>query len=345
MKILVISDYAYPAGGIEVFIDQIIAMTNKYIEYKILTWPPYEVGEKRIETAPTIRVLCGDYLQIWKELDWADLLFYQASWNIRIFGSVIRDYCNVNQRPLISVVHTSSNTNREKSSSSFQRELLKDIIKISNRVVGVSNDVTDSLRELDIDSQDKYLTIENGTRFQSYNKKLKGRNTISFIGRPTKAKGIDIFFDLAFKLIDTDLKFNINTVSIPLPIEFRNLLERNKKINCQYLLSDDEMVEFYSSTDLLIVPYRHSDGLPLVILEALSFGIPIIGINAPGVSDILLRHNQFLVDQNDINKLDQVIRKWHEGENIVNVPNTNNIPDWKEQSMKYVSIFKEVLSE
>jgi len=344
LKVLIISDYAYPVGGIEVFIDEIVLATKESIDYRILTWSPFEETEKRTETAPTIRVICGDYSQIWNELDWADLLFYQASWNIRLFASIIRDYCNLTHKALVSVIHTSSNSNNDRSCSLFQRELLKDIIKVSNTVVGVSGDVIDSLLSLDESSKVKYLKIENASRFYFCSDIEKGKKVVSFIGRPTKAKGIDIFVELIFRLKDTDLDFNVNTVSIPLPDNFKKSLENlGKSVKYQFLLSDEEMLDFYKSTDLLIVPYRHSDGLPLTILEALSCGIPIIGLDASGVSDILLRHNQIVLKFSDVNELANIVRKWHEGKINLKIPNIKNVANWDEQAMKYIDIFERVL--
>lgn len=344
-KVLIISDYAYPAGGIEVFIDELIKTTKEVINYRVLTWQPSEDTQKRVEISVTHRINCGDVAQSWKELEWADLLFFQTSWNVRLLGLLVRDFRKNYNKPLVTVVHTTSNSNTNSGASKFQQILLREIILISSRVVGVSQDVLDSLRSLETDGfeSDKFHRIENASRFHPISNKIKERKCVSFIGRPMHSKGIDVFLDLAARLEDTDIIFRVNTVSMPPSEEItkkaRNIAEY------KWLLSDDEMRDFYDSTDLLIIPYRNSNGLPLTILEALACGVPIIGSESPGVTEILHRHNQLVLKPESISELVSAVRSWHKGSISIKMPETLSISTWKEQAMEYVKLFEEILSE
>ncbi len=340
-KVLVVSDYAYPSGGVEVFIDEIILATNSLIEYRLLTWFPSVGTKARTELVPTYRINCGDISGAWKELDWADVVFFQTSWNVRLLGVLLRDYCSISNKPLVTVIHTTSNSNIALCANQYQNLLLSEIINVSNVVVGVSKDVVNSLRLLTTSKTPDYRIIENATRFHSVNIKPKKRETIAFIGRPTNAKGIDIFLDIVKSLSDTDLKFKLNTVSLPPPVEaskFSNIIETN------YLLSDEELIKFYESIDLLVIPYRHSDGLPLTILEALSCGVPIIGLESLGVTDVLNRHKQMVIKSNDVNEISNIIRAWVNGTILIEPPKQIDIPTWKQQAKKYIGIFEEILN-
>lgn len=343
IKVLVMSDYAYPSGGIEVFIDEIISATNTLIEYRLLTWTPSTGTEARAELVPTYRINCGDISGAWKEMDWADIIFFQTSWNVRLLATLLRDYCNTTNKHLVTVIHTTSNSNTALSASKYQASLLNEIINISNVVVGVSKDVISSLLSSNaITGCREYKVIENATRFHSENQKPKGKKTIAFVGRPTNAKGIDVFFGIVESLADTNLKFKLNTVSLPPPDEankFSNIIETS------YLLSDKELIKFYESTDLLLIPYRHSDGLPLTILEALSCGVPIIGLESMGVSDILNRHGQMVVKSDDVLEISKIIRDWANGVILIEPPNQTDIPTWSEQAEKYTEIFKGIINE
>lgn len=341
IKVLVVSDYAYPSGGIEVFIDEIISATNSLIEYRLLTWPPSIGTKARKEKVPTQRINCGDISGAWENMNWAEIIFFQTSWNVRILATLLRDYCNINNKPLVTVIHTTSNSNNSSSSSNYQASLLNDIINVSNVVVGVSKDVIASLRSLNSD-YNNYRVIENASRFHPRKKKTNKREIISFVGRPTNAKGVDLFFDVVKNLEDTNLKFKLNTVSMPPPddvMKFKNIIETS------YLLTDEELIKFYESTDLLLILYRHSDGLPLTILEALSFGVPIIGLESLGVSDVLNRHKQIVVETNNVIKISKIIRDWSNGVISIEPPIEAKIPIWSEQAEKYIEMFKELINE
>ena len=339
IKVLIVSDYAYPSGGIEVFIDEIITATNALIEYRVLTWLPSSGTKAREELVPTYRINCGDISGAWDEMDWADVVFFQTSWNVRLLATLVRDYCNISNKPLVTVIHTTSNSNDALGASKYQSLLLSEIINLSKMVVGVSQDVINSLRSLNM-AHNNYQVIENASRFQRVNKKLKTRKTIAFVGRPTAAKGIDIFIGIVENLADTDLRFKLNTVSLPPPEEVKKF----SKIETSYLLSNEELMDFYDSIDLLVVPYRHSDGLPLTVLEALSCGVPIIGLESLGVTDVLNRHKQMVVKSNNVTEISQIIRSWANGAISIELPKRIDIPTWKQQAKKYAEIFEIVLN-
>ena len=63
-----------------------------------------------------------------------------------------------------------------------------------------------------------------------------------------------------------------------------------------YLENELEMAELYAAADLMIYPTK-ADNLPLVVLEAMSAGLPVSSSNIGGISEII-RHNEngFLID-------------------------------------------------
>ena len=52
-------------------------------------------------------------------------------------------------------------------------------------------------------------------------------------------------------------------------------------------LNQDELPNYYSAADLLIVPSVHEEGFGRVILEALSCGTPVIGANRGAIPEAL----------------------------------------------------------
>lgn len=111
-------------------------------------------------------------------------------------ASIVKDYCQVSNKLLVTVVHTSSNSNSHSGFSEFQEKIFTEIIQLSQIVIGVSDDVLDSLRSLDvttINDSFKYRKIENASRFDTSLNKVQERKIVSFVGRPLMSREL-IFF-------------------------------------------------------------------------------------------------------------------------------------------------------
>jgi glycosyltransferase involved in cell wall biosynthesis len=65
-------------------------------------------------------------------------------------------------------------------------------------------------------------------------------------------------------------------------------LQDRKKI-VTILPWDNNLTKIYSAIDMLVIPSWH-EGLPLVMLEAMHYGIPIVASNVDGMAEILPEH-------------------------------------------------------
>lgn len=64
-----------------------------------------------------------------------------------------------------------------------------------------------------------------------------------------------------------------------------------------YIKDEETMAKLYASSDILLYPTR-ADNLPLVVLEAMSCGLPVIASNVGGIAEIVEDQvNGFLVDE------------------------------------------------
>lgn len=64
-------------------------------------------------------------------------------------------------------------------------------------------------------------------------------------------------------------------------------------------LSNDEVITFYKDTFIdLFINVSSSEGIPVSIMEAMSFAIPTIATNVGGVSEIVNNENGYLIDEN-----------------------------------------------
>lgn len=76
-------------------------------------------------------------------------------------------------------------------------------------------------------------------------------------------------------------------------------LPKNIKCNFSGHISNTELMKFYSDRAIdLFINTSYSEGIPVSIMEAISFGIPVIATNAGGTKEIVTKNTGFLIKQN-----------------------------------------------
>lgn len=153
--------------------------------------------------------------------------------------------------------------------------------------------------------------------FNNYNLLLKQRekstkiNTKNFlfVGVLNKRKGLHILIKLWSEL-KTDA-----TLTLCGPFgqdeDINQLLKQNKNKNIKILgeLNKDEIRIQYLKSDYFIFP-SNREGLPNVVLESMSLGLPIIANNIEGVTDFLLGENKergIIIPNNDFDTWKKII--------------------------------------
>jgi glycosyltransferase involved in cell wall biosynthesis len=176
--------------------------------------------------------------------------------------------------------------------------------------------------------------------YKPYNFLLKQRNkhilkdeiTFLFVGVLDKRKGLDVLLELWIKYqIDAKLilcgpRGKDNDINALLDnVDDTTIIELGP-------LGREEIKNQYLTADFFIFPSRR-EGLPNVILEAMSFGLPIISNNIPGVTDYLLgakKERGIIVNNNDIKIWLEIIN------NIVNLENSYNFTSMSENAYEWI---------
>ncbi len=123
------------------------------------------------------------------------------------------------------------------------------------------------------------------------------------VGRLVPEKG---FHDLlnAFKLVNTDWKLVIvgkadheDTYSNKLVRAAKN----DNRVVMAGFLSGSPLSEIYSNAGFFILPSYH-EGLPITILEAMSYGLPVLASDIPGNVEIIT-NNDFIFKPGDISAM------------------------------------------
>jgi len=135
------------------------------------------------------------------------------------------------------------------------------------------------------------------------------RNIILFVGRLVEWKGIETLIR-SMTLVRKEIPDSwLNIVGDgPLRDSLQNLVQEiglTESIRFYGKVNDEDLSKLYDSASVFVLPSRSyqglvMEGLGVVLLEAMSHGIPVIGSNVGGIPDIITDgENGFLVPEQD----------------------------------------------
>ena len=106
---------------------------------------------------------------------------------------------------------------------------------------------------------------------------------VLFVGDLIEDKGVGDLLAARSLLADRELDFRLHFAGGG-PLE-KEILAMD---GCELLgtLSPQELVHWYRAADLLVLP-SHSEGSPLVVMEALSCGTPVLATRVGGVPELI----------------------------------------------------------
>lgn len=173
---------------------------------------------------------------------------------------------------------------------------IKWILGTFDKILAINQQSKDELLEVGI-RDDKIIIAPhwvNQQMFSVQNKKTckadvgwQGKFAILYAGRFVEDKGINQIITVA-KGIKKGVIFAFAGIG---PLEETIILAAKSEPNIIYLgkVHNERMSLYYNAADLVLVPSRHAgDGVPRVIIEALSCGTPVIGANRGGIPDVIV---------------------------------------------------------
>ena len=245
---------------------------------------------------------------------YVDFLLLKLLTNKSVRVAIVHHLC-IDVRRLLrpKIMESLRNLGKEEN---FAVIMEKIIIKKADYIFTVSNTTKNKLKEEYIVNNDKIFVFPNGIKWRNINnlclnKKDKDNLKLLFVGRLEERKGLLFLINsLAIYKGKYKEKFILNVVGSGDINKYKTNIEKlnlDKEIIFRGYLSDKELDGYYRGSDIFIIPSQ-MEGFGLTILEAIQFGIPIIGTNRGATPEILKDYNRgFLVSYGDCASLADTI--------------------------------------
>ncbi len=165
-------------------------------------------------------------------------------------------------------------------------------------------------------------------------------NSVLFVGRYTKEKGIFDLLSLAEKILE--INFNL--------IGTGEIEQKSKNVNNIGPISYFNIFKYYDKSSIFILP-SYTEVFPITILEAMARGLVILVSDLPGMREIIKEgRNGYLFPPGDVKKMKEIILYLKNNPKEIERISKNNLRDiWKftveKQAPKYIKVYEEVLKE
>jgi glycosyltransferase involved in cell wall biosynthesis len=219
------------------------------------------------------------------------------------------------------------------------------LLRLSDKVVLLYPGLEDIAQKYRLD----YITIPNGVDSEYFQKlskpkdisKPKNEFWVGFVGRPESAKGYEVAQQIADNFLDQK---QVKFIFVGDPYASGPV---NNRI---YLGFRKDVMNIYQLFDCLILPSR-AEGLPNVVMEAMSQGVPVIASSVGGVRYLINSTNGILVTPQSINEFTAGIAKLLSDRNLGNKlgrNGKNTISDkynWEKIINNYQNLIEKLCAE
>ena len=197
--------------------------------------------------------------------------------------------------------------------------LNKFILKEVNLII-LSPELLDDFKKVKVYKSVSFLPngIEDAFETQSFNDHLDTKFSnqhnkvinVLFLSNMIKSKGYDYILNLANELKDQNYKFHFagNWKRTIDEVDFHKFIETNKLKNIKFhgYVNSEEKDKLFRSADILVYPSMN-DAFPLVVLESLSYGVPIISSAVGALKEMNSYKSGYIVE--DLNSFVDIFKR------------------------------------
>jgi glycosyltransferase involved in cell wall biosynthesis len=179
-----------------------------------------------------------------------------------------------------------------------------------NKTIFVNNYDRDFYIKNKMINNNKALTIYNGVKIPPKQKIFKRKNgiTIGYVGRFSKQKNIIKTVLAAIKVCNRNDDFDFIFVGDGelYPIATKMVKDNNLQKRIKLVGWQNDILNWLDKFDVFLL-FSKWEGLPLSILDAMAYGLPIIASDIKGNRELVNKDCGILIDPNDIESLVEVI--------------------------------------
>lgn len=223
------------------------------------------------------------------------------------------------------------------------------------KVVSLGGRLTNLLHKNIARSEKKVVILPNAVNMPTEKTERvfhKKPMQILFVGRFAANKGINILMD-AVRELNKEGYVNILQFNLVGKGPLFEMFSNNFKApNVNYLgfADDDKLVELYKENDIFVLP-TFFEGMPTVVLEAMSYGMPIIVTDTGATTDLVDDKNGFIIEKADMKSLKNAIVNFYQLDDakkkMLSVNSYNKVKDnftWKVVAQKHYDLFEQMQS-
>lgn len=156
-------------------------------------------------------------------------------------------------------------------------------------------------------------TLENNKKTRTAQEAYSsGVIRVLFLSRVTREKGVEIFLEALKKLNKVDIGIKLDVSFVGFVDDFFNKesvlksFRSSDRINVTFYGNQSDVSIFYRENDLFVFPSLH-ENFPNVILEAMSYGMPIIATDVGDVKSMLSPNGGKIIPASDSDCLAEML--------------------------------------
>lgn len=132
--------------------------------------------------------------------------------------------------------------------------------------------------------------------------------TALFVGRFAANKGIHVLMKAIQELNDEGTGRQIRFLLAGKGPLYEHYVAMNNQSNVEFLgfVTDEQLADLYAKSDFFVLPTLF-EGMPTVVLEAMSNGLPVIVSNVGATAELVNQTNGFLIKKNSVKELKKAI--------------------------------------
>lgn len=199
-----------------------------------------------------------------------------------------------------------------KENSPYKQKIIKIVLRRANIIIALSEQWEKNLLDIDIGLPVHVLPNALIIPDQLQNKTNKTVPQILFMGRIGMRKGIHDLILAAENLFRKGFFFRLVLCGDGDITKWKNKCLKkgiDKIIEFKGWISGEDKVRLFQDVDIYVLP-SYNEGLPMSVLEAASYGLPVVSTRVGGVPEAVKNEvTGFLLEPGDVNGLTQKLEQ------------------------------------